>query len=675
MVAIADQRSRADLRRRGILSFISPVTIQAARAARGLLGGRDIDGDGEATTDPMVAVAGEALALLRRFPDGAEPAAREGPSPFLGGFYDRLAQLREYHARFPRGGPGSSAAAAAAAATASSGGAPRYGRPEADGYDLRSSVAADLAAVRAGDLYSPEEVFGRYLDLDEVRAKISGGPVLDALVVVAKAEAAAVVPGGGGAGAGDAKGDDDDDDDDDDDEAGPSPSHLGTGELLLLLSRRPLPSLLPEAIRLNHRKRYVRFLAALYDYLLGFLRRTRPLLRAGDDVVRPALKVFDAEWGRTGGIEGGWEAREAERILAGPVVQSPSSGADGAGPAAAPAAAAVALDLGPYPGPQELLDARGADVIKAELSRIGLKCGGAPLERAKRLLLTKGLGGDLSGLPSKVWAKGREPPPPPRGPADSVGAAASGADDSPTRLQKKEMQQQQQQQQQLTSAALAGSSRRIDVARLEAATQSLLDQLRPTLDRTVLRAERGLYQTPNEREIELDEEINGVVEGVGRTRKRKRDGDGDAGSDGEGEGAPGSDSDTDGEDEPIYNPKGVPLGWDGKPIPYWLFKLHGLNHFYPCEICGGESYRGRHNFEKHFQEAKHTYGMRCLGIPNTMHFHGVTKIEDAKRLWDKVQNSLVGTKFDGEKEEEYEDSHGNVLTRKTYEDLARQGLL
>ena len=67
--------------------------------------------------------------------------------------------------------------------------------------------------------------------------------------------------------------------------------------------------------------------------------------------------------------------------------------------------------------------------------------------------------------------------------------------------------------------------------------------------------------------------------------------------------------------------------------------------------------------------------MRCLGIPNTMHFHGVTKIEDAKRLWDKVQNSLVGTKFDGEKEEEYEDSHGNVLTRKTYEDLARQGLL
>ena len=27
---------------------------------------------------------------------------------------------------------------------------------------------------------------------------------------------------------------------------------------------------------------------------------------------------------------------------------------------------------------------------------------------------------------------------------------------------------------------------------------------------------------------------------------------------------------------PIYNPKNLPLGWDGKPIPYWLYKLHGL---------------------------------------------------------------------------------------------------
>ena len=32
------------------------------------------------------------------------------------------------------------------------------------------------------------------------------------------------------------------------------------------------------------------------------------------------------------------------------------------------------------------------------------------------------------------------------------------------------------------------------------------------------------------------------------------------------------------DDKPaLYNPKDVPLDFDGKPIPYWLFKLHGLN--------------------------------------------------------------------------------------------------
>eukprot|EP00558_Chaetoceros_sp_UNC1202_P011491 CAMPEP_0197238206 /NCGR_PEP_ID=MMETSP1429-20130617/4759_1 /TAXON_ID=49237 /ORGANISM="Chaetoceros sp., Strain UNC1202" /LENGTH=167 /DNA_ID=CAMNT_0042697311 /DNA_START=63 /DNA_END=566 /DNA_ORIENTATION=- len=165
-----------------------------------------------------------------------------------------------------------------------------------------------------------------------------------------------------------------------------------------------------------------------------------------------------------------------------------------------------------------------------------------------------------------------------------------------------------------------------------------------------------------EKEREMEEEINGAYE----DSKDVEGGDGNEKDE---------DSDSDDEDAPIYNPKGVPLGWDGKPIPYWLFKLHGLNHFYPCEICGNVSYRGRHNFEKHFADAKHSYGMKCLGIPNTKHFHGVTKIEDAQNLWRKLQENVNQDMFDASKEEEYEDSHGNVLSRATYEDLARQGLL
>lgn len=36
-------------------------------------------------------------------------------------------------------------------------------------------------------------------------------------------------------------------------------------------------------------------------------------------------------------------------------------------------------------------------------------------------------------------------------------------------------------------------------------------------------------------------------------------------------------SDSENEDDFVYNPLKLPLGYDGKPIPYWLYKLHGLN--------------------------------------------------------------------------------------------------
>lgn len=77
-----------------------------------------------------------------------------------------------------------------------------------------------------------------------------------------------------------------------------------------------------------------------------------------------------------------------------------------------------------------------------------------------------------------------------------------------------------------------------------------------------------------------------------------------------------SDSDDDG-DALRANPKNLPIGWDGKPIPYWLYKLHGLGLEFKCEICGGASYWGQSAFQKHFQEWRHSYGMKCLKIPNT----------------------------------------------------------
>lgn len=129
------------------------------------------------------------------------------------------------------------------------------------------------------------------------------------------------------------------------------------------------------------------------------------------------------------------------------------------------------------------------------------------------------------------------------------------------------------------------------------------------------------------------------------------------------------------ENEPLYNPLNLPLGWDGKPIPFWLYKLHGLGVEYRCEICGNQSYWGRRAFDKHFQEWRHSQGMKCLGIPNTKHFHDITLIEDALALHNKIKGTLRADQYVVGADEEFEDTQGNVLNRRTYEDLARQGLL
>ena len=129
------------------------------------------------------------------------------------------------------------------------------------------------------------------------------------------------------------------------------------------------------------------------------------------------------------------------------------------------------------------------------------------------------------------------------------------------------------------------------------------------------------------------------------------------------------------QDEYVYNPLKLPMGVDGKPIPYWLYKLHGLNISYTCEICGNFTYKGPKAFQRHFSEWRHAHGMRCLGIPNTAHFANITKIEDALALWEKLKVQKADEAWKPEQEEEYEDSQGNVVNKKIYEDLKRQGLL
>lgn len=83
--------------------------------------------------------------------------------------------------------------------------------------------------------------------------------------------------------------------------------------------------------------------------------------------------------------------------------------------------------------------------------------------------------------------------------------------------------------------------------------------------------------------------------------------------------------------------------------------------------------------------------MRALGLPNTKHFHEITRIEDAlactycHHYWPQlIDIALVAEKlkqegrreiFEQETLEELEDDEGNVYNRKMYEDLKKQGLI
>lgn len=143
---------------------------------------------------------------------------------------------------------------------------------------------------------------------------------------------------------------------------------------------------------------------------------------------------------------------------------------------------------------------------------------------------------------------------------------------------------------------------------------------------TKANVERKQALTDRERQIENEEleerERREAEEAAAKAERAAKKGiNGVAGVD--------EDGNDDDDEERIYNPLKLPLGWDGKPIPFWLYKLHGLGVDYPCEICSDYLYRGRKNFERHFQEARHAFGMRALGLPNTKHFHEITKIADA----------------------------------------------
>ncbi|KAI0089104.1 RNA splicing factor PRP9 [Irpex rosettiformis] len=204
--------------------------------------------------------------------------------------------------------------------------------------------------------------------------------------------------------------------------------------------------------------------------------------------------------------------------------------------------------------------------------------------------------------------------------------------------------------------ASSSRSKHRTAALLTHLTTNLLTFLTPVLNDTKSNVERRFSLTAREREQELLEQ------------SKPKPAQAPVAASGEG-------AEEEEEEERIYNPLKLPLGWDGKPIPYWLYKLHGLGVEYRCEICSDHVYMGRKNFDRHFQESRHAFGMRALGLPNTKHFHEITRIEDALQLAEKLKREGRNEIFEQETMEELEDEEGNVYNRKTYEDLKKQGLI
>lgn len=200
------------------------------------------------------------------------------------------------------------------------------------------------------------------------------------------------------------------------------------------------------------------------------------------------------------------------------------------------------------------------------------------------------------------------------------------------------------------------------VAGHESRVRALADVLSTERSNTRVNVERKQGMTERERQQELDAlfaEDDAAVAAAGVDR--------DSGSDSEGE-------------EKIYNPLKLPLAWDGKPIPYWLYKLHGLGVEFPCEICGNFVYMGRRAFDKHFTEARHLYGLKCLGITGaggigTSMFREITGIQEALNLWEKLKREKREREQKEDQVVQMEDGEGNVMPERIYLDLQKQGIL
>ena len=314
---------------------------------------------------------------------------------------------------------------------------------------------------------------------------------------------------------------------------------------------------------------YSAYLESLRAYLAGFLEKVAPLRFSSSTNEED---VFDEAW-RAGKCVG-WEDRGvSSHGSAQETEHTKNASSDVGDHTGLLSVGSVLEELRGASSPEEVSRrVRGPEAVKARLAALSLKIGGTETQRLERLFEVTALASSVKN--TETWPKGV--------PAKLLAKGSRVAAADPARAER----------------------RAKAVARLERAVAASLSELRGTLDATKAQVEKKQTLSAAELEAENEEDSDFVAS---------------------------ESDDDDARDDPVNNPLRLPLGFDGKPIPYWLYKLHGLNLEFTCEICGNYSYWGRRAYEKHFKEPRHQHGMRCLKIPNTKAFAEVRNTFLARR--------------------------------------------
>lgn len=202
---------------------------------------------------------------------------------------------------------------------------------------------------------------------------------------------------------------------------------------------------------------------------------------------------------------------------------------------------------------------------------------------------------------------------------------------------------------------------------------------------TIVEVERFSLLSNREKELELEDKqkqrlkspsisSTAILSGQrwsGNGSDGNDDGDGDGYGDGDGDNSKHSK-----ENSIEENPLNLPLGPDGKPIPFWLYKLKGLRYDFNCQICGNKYYKGRLNFSKHFMSKRHLNGLKMLGINENFEiFKDLPNVNQVLELLNSFQEKERENIGFLDNFEQVEDENGNLMSKKVYDQLKKQGIL